>query len=124
MSSRRCLALHSYSSAGRSICAPCSRTRSRGQVGSAQRCDCHAMAKPLRAWLDENLGSAGTVLGSSPTAAYLAFGDDVVALTARRVPLMPNGATVIESDGFDSFESGAEVRLSTGGVRSAATRLH
>ena len=88
-----------------------------------QRFDCHAMAKPLRAWLDENLGSAGTVLGSSPTAAYLAFGDGIVALTARSVPLMPNGAAVIESDGLDALEAGSIVRLAGGGVRAGRVEV-
>ncbi len=81
------------------------------------------MATPLSSWLDGNSGSAGTVLGSLPTAAYLAFGDGIVALTARSVPLMPNGATVIESDGLDVFQSGAEVRLTTGGVRSGRVEV-
>ncbi|MGH2774112.1 MAG: DUF2877 domain-containing protein [Actinomycetota bacterium] len=81
------------------------------------------MAKPLRAFLDRSRPSAGTVLGSSPTAAYLAFGDGVVALTARTVPLMPNGAAVIENDGLDVFEPGASVRGSTGGVRTGRVEV-
>ena len=81
------------------------------------------MAKPLRAWLDGNSLSEGTVLGSSPTAAYLAFGDGVVALTARPVPLMPNGAAVVESDGLDAFEAGAGVRPAAGGVRAGRAEV-
>ena len=90
---------------------------------STHRFTCHAMAKSLRSLLDRSRPSAGTVLGSSPTAAYLAFGDDVVALTSRTVPLMPNGATVIETDGLDVFEPGAAVRLATGGVRAGRVEV-
>lgn len=83
---------------------------------STYRFTCHALAKPLHTFLDGTRPSAGTVLGSSPTAAYLAFGDFVVALTARTVPLMPNGAAVIESDGLDAFEVDVAVRTSSEGL--------
>jgi hypothetical protein len=65
----------------------------------------------------------GTVLGSSPAAAYLAFDDFVVALTARTVPLMPNGATVIESHGLDALEAGSAVRASSGGLRAGRVEV-
>ncbi len=81
------------------------------------------MAEPLGTWLDGNSGTAGTVLGSSSTAAYLDFGDGVVALTARSVPMMPNGAAVIEGDGLDAFESGAAVRLAGDGVRAGRVEV-
>jgi len=65
----------------------------------------------------------GTVLGSSPTAAYLACGDVVVAVTARSVPLMPNAMAVIERTGLEIFEAGAPVVLSGAGLRSGRAVL-
>ncbi|CAN5503285.1 hypothetical protein BH20ACT23_BH20ACT23_03480 [soil metagenome] len=90
---------------------------------STHRFACHAMAKPLRTLLDRSGPSAGTVLGSSQTAVYLAFGDGVVALTARAVPLMPNGATIIEGDGLDAFGAGAVVRIAAGGLRAGRVEV-
>ena len=85
---------------------------------SDHRFTCHSIAEPVRTFMDGDAVPDGTVLGSSPTAAYLAFDDFVVALTARTVPLMPNGATVIESDGLDAFEAGSAVRASSGRLRA------
>jgi len=90
---------------------------------STNRFTCHSVAVPLRAILDGGRRSEGTILGSSPIAAYLAFDDVVVALTARTVPLMPNGAAVIESDGLDAFEAGAVVRTSSRGVRAGRAEV-
>ena len=90
---------------------------------SAHRFACHAIAKPLRAWLDRSGSGEGTVLGSFATAAYVAFDGGVIALTGRTVPLMPNGATLIEGDGLEVFESRAGVRLSTGGVSSGRVEV-
>ena len=90
---------------------------------SNHRFTCHSLAVPLRTFMDEGPVPDGTVLGSSPTAAYLAFDDFVVALTARTVPLMPNGATVIESDGLDAFEAGSAVRASSGGLRAGRVEV-
>jgi Protein of unknown function (DUF2877) len=90
---------------------------------SDHRLTCHSIAVPLRGYLDGAHSSVGTVLGSSSTAAYLALDDVVVALTARTVPLMPNGATVIENEGLDAFESGAGVRLSAAGVRGGRVEV-
>jgi hypothetical protein len=90
---------------------------------SNHRFTCHSIALPLRTFMDEGPVPDGTVLGSSPTAAYLAFDDFVVALTARTVPLMPNGATVIESDGLDAFEAGSAVRASSGGLRAGRVEV-
>jgi Protein of unknown function (DUF2877) len=77
---------------------------------------CHAVAKPLRALLDRSGPGEGTVLGSSRTAAYFAFDGGVLALTGRMVPLMPNGASLIEGGGLEVFEPGTRARLATGGV--------
>jgi Protein of unknown function (DUF2877) len=81
----------------------------------------HSLTAPVRA-----LGETprlGTVLGSSAAAAYLAFGDSVVALTARSVPPMPNGAAVIEGHGLNAFEPGARVHLSAEGVRTSRAEV-
>jgi len=90
---------------------------------STHRFTCHSIALPLSPLIDGGRIGEGTVLGSSPTAAYLAFDDVVVALTARTVPLMPNGAAVIESDGLDAFEAGAVVRASSRGVRAGRVEV-
>jgi hypothetical protein len=89
---------------------------------SARRFTCHALTRPVRALLDA-APRVGTVLGSSSTAAYLAFGDSVMALTARGVPLMPNGAAVVEGRGLDAFEAGAGVHLTAGGARTSGAEV-
>jgi Protein of unknown function (DUF2877) len=89
---------------------------------SARRFTCHALTTPVRALLDE-APQVGTVLGSSSTAAYLAFGDSVMAITARRVPLMPNGAAVVEGGGLDAIEAGARVHLTAGRVRTSGAEV-
>jgi Protein of unknown function (DUF2877) len=81
----------------------------------------HSVATSLRGLIERS--RRGTVLGASPTAAYLGFDDSVVALTARAVPLMPNGASVIESAGLDVFEPGAAVHTSGGGVRAGRVEV-
>jgi hypothetical protein len=84
---------------------------------NSHRFTCNALTEPVRA-LFEDAPRAGTVLGSSSTAAYVAFGDSVVALTTRTVPLMPNGAALVESRGLDAFEAGAPVTLTAKGLRA------
>jgi hypothetical protein len=90
---------------------------------STHRFSCHSIAEPLLRFVDRGPRHDGTVLGSSPTAAYLAFGGVVVALTARRVPLMPNGASVIESDGLDAFEAGTSVHVLSEGLRAGRVEV-
>jgi hypothetical protein len=55
--------------------------------------------------------------------AYVAFDDLVMAVNTRTVPLMPNGATVIESDGLEAFGSGAIVRTSAEGLRAGSVEV-
>jgi len=90
---------------------------------SGRRFTCHSVAASLGALLDGGRRSEGTVLGSSSTAAYLAFDDVVVAVTARTVPLMPNGAAVIESDGLEAFDSGGVARTSSRGMRAGRVEV-
>jgi hypothetical protein len=90
---------------------------------SDHRFTCHSIGEPLRTFMDGRPATDGTVLGSSPTAAYLALDDFVVAVTARTVPLMPNGAAVVESDGLGAFEAGSTVRASSGGLRAGRVEV-
>ncbi len=89
---------------------------------SAYRFTAHSFAAALHTLIAGG-PRTGTVLGSSPTSAYLAFDDLVMAVNTRTVPLMPNGATVIESEGLDAFESGAVVRTSVEGLRAGRVKV-
>ncbi|MGH2751126.1 MAG: DUF2877 domain-containing protein [Actinomycetota bacterium] len=73
----------------------------------------HAIAAPLADLLDRRVNLDVTVLGSSSTCAYLAAGDEVVAVTAGTIPRMPNGVAVIESRGLEAFDPGAQGRMSS-----------
>jgi hypothetical protein len=86
----------------------------------AQRFTAHSVAPALHEMIAEGHLGTGTVLGSSSTSAYLGFEEFVMAVTARSVPLMPNGARVINSEGLDAFDAGAVVR--TSGERLRAGR--
>jgi hypothetical protein len=60
-------------------------------------------------------GARGVVRGVVRTAAYIEVGAFVVALTARGVPLMPNGVAVTERPAPDAWPAvGASVRLAPG----------
>ena len=89
----------------------------------SHRFTCGSFAAPLGPFIEGAGQKGGTVLGSSPTAAYLAFDDVVVAVTARAVPLMPNAMAVIERAGLEVFEAGAPVVMSGAGLRSGRVVL-
>lgn len=91
---------------------------------SARRFTSHSVAQTLHTLIAGGHPRTGTVLGSSATSAYLAFDDFVVGVTARAVPLMPNGVRVIERDGLDAFEAGAVVRTSVQGVRAGRVKVN
>jgi hypothetical protein len=90
---------------------------------SAFRFTGHSVAQTLHTLIVRGHPRTGTVLGSSATSAYLAFDDFVVGVTARAVPLMPNGVRVTESDGLDAFEAGAVVRTSVQGVGAGRVKI-
>jgi len=90
---------------------------------SGHRFTCHSVALPLSPLIGGGRLGEGTVLGSSSTAAYLSFDDVVLALTASSVPLMPNGAAVIEREGLDAFEAGAVVRTTGRGMRAGRAEV-
>jgi hypothetical protein len=84
----------------------------------------HVVAAPV---LDRVAGqeTRGVVRGVVRTAAYIELGAFVVALTARGVPLMPNGVAVTERPTADAWPAvGAPARLAPGrleaGGRSVA----
>ena len=90
---------------------------------SAYRFTVHSFAPGLHTLIAGGHPRTGTVLGSSSTSAYLAFDDLVMAMNSRTVPLMPNGATVIENGGLEAFESGAVVRTSVEGLRAGRVEV-
>jgi Protein of unknown function (DUF2877) len=90
---------------------------------SALRFTVHSAASALNSLIAGGHPRTGIVLGSSPTSAYLAFDGLVMALNARTVPLMPNGATVVENGGLEAFEAGAVIRTSTGGLRAGRVEV-
>jgi Protein of unknown function (DUF2877) len=58
----------------------------------------HRVATPVLECLPPS-GVRGTVLGVSATAAWVDLGGFVVAVTAREVPLLPNGVALAAGDG-------------------------
>lgn len=79
----------------------------------------HRVAAPVL----EHVGARGVVAGVVGTAAYLDFAGFVVAVTARGLPLMPNGIAV--TDGPDeAAPRGAAPRAATAGgaASGGATR--
>ncbi len=58
------------------------------------------------------------MLGSSSTSAYLLTGDFVIAVTARAVPLMPNGLSLSQSRGLDVFRAGARAQVTGDEIKS------
>jgi len=90
---------------------------------SAYRFTVHSAAPALHTLIAGGHPRTGNVLGSSPTSAYLAFDDLVMAVTARTVPSMPNGETVIENGGLEAFEVGAVIRTSVEGLRAGRVEV-
>jgi hypothetical protein len=69
-------------------------------------------------------GRHGTVAGVTEAAAYLELEGSVLALTARRVPLMPNGIAVDVRPGREAWpRPGAAVALERGRIRSGGRAL-
>lgn len=78
----------------------------------------HAVATPLLSFLDLAAPLGASVLGSSSTSAYLLTGGFVIAVTARSVPLMPNGLGLIQSRGLDFFRAGARAQVTGDEIKS------
>jgi hypothetical protein len=80
----------------------------------------HRVAVPVL----ELAPARGTVAGIVRTAAYLDFGGFVVAVTARGVPLMPNGIAVTDDAAGAAWPPvGSPVSLGAGGVSAAGWRV-
>jgi hypothetical protein len=73
----------------------------------------HRVAAPVL----ERAPARGTVAGIARTAAYLDFDGFVVAVTARGVPLMPNGVSLVGE--VESPALGAPVEVTATGLRGA-----
>ena len=78
----------------------------------------YAVAAPLSSFLDRAAPLEASVLGSSSTGAYLLTGDFVIAVTARSVPLMPNGISLIQARGLHVFSAGARAHVTGDEIRS------
>ena len=76
----------------------------------------HRVAAPVL----ERAPADGVVAGVVRTAAYLELDGFVVAVTARGVPLMPNGVSL--TDQLGSVGVGTAVRLGAGGLSGAGWR--
>jgi hypothetical protein len=83
----------------------------------------HRVAAPVL----EHVGARGVVAGAVRTAAYLDFDGFIVAVTARGVPLMPNGIAVTDrpqgTAGGAWPATGTAVQLTPGGLRGAGWRV-
>jgi hypothetical protein len=82
----------------------------------------HRVAAPVL----EHLGARGVVAGVVTTAAYLDFDGFVVAVTARDVPLMPNGVGITDRPGGATSAwpaIGTAVRLTPAGVSADGWRV-
>jgi hypothetical protein len=64
----------------------------------------------------------GTVLGSAAGAVYLSVGASVLAVTAARVPLMPN-AVSLRRNSVPGAPAGTEATVSSGEVRFGDARI-
>src|SRR4051794_39596781 len=73
----------------------------------------HRVAAPVL----ERAPAHGVVAGVAGTAAYLEFDGSVVAVTARGVPLMPNGVALTGDLGAPVV--GTAVQLTASGLRGA-----
>jgi hypothetical protein len=76
----------------------------------------HLVATPVLERLPP-AGVRGTVLGASVTAAWVDLGGFVVAVTAREVPLLPNGVALAAGGGAlgrDGLVPGAAARCAPG----------
>ena len=82
------------------------------------RMTAHAVAAPLLSFLERAAPLEASVLGSSSTSAYLLTGDFVIAVTARAVPLMPNGLGLSQSRGIEVFRAGARAQVTRDEIRS------
>lgn len=65
----------------------------------------------------------GRVLGGGPEAAYIQARGLVIALTAHRVPLMPNGIALPTSASPATLHSGDVVRIRPGRIDTRSFRL-
>jgi hypothetical protein len=91
----------------------------------------HRVAAPVL----ERAPARGVVAGLVRTAAYLEFDSFVVAVTARGVPLMPNGVALADRPAGDGTQGsgrgggagwpvvGTAVHLGTGGLSGAGWRV-
>jgi hypothetical protein len=77
----------------------------------------HRVAAPVL----EHVGARGVVAGVVRTAAYLDFDGFVVAVTARAVPLMPNGISL--TGDIDPPAVGRVVHLTAGGLQAQGWSL-
>jgi hypothetical protein len=83
----------------------------------------YAIATPLLVRIEVAGELSGTVLGSASTAAYIEAGGFVAAVTARTVPLMPNGVAVIQSHGMAAIPERAPARLTRERIEMGAVSV-
>lgn len=79
----------------------------------------HCVAAPVL----ERVGARGRVAGVVRTAAYLDFDGFVVAVTARGVPLMPNGVGVTDRAEEPALGVAAPAAATSGAATQAAATL-